>query len=84
MSTLPTEDQHAIEEEFEEFKPLFQHQEAQIIQNAPKKSRLLDPLPTSVLVKVLDVLLPLIAKMVNLSLHSGIFAFDWKLALVLP
>ena len=38
----------------------------------------------AVLVKVLDVLLPVITKMVNLSLDSGIFASDWKLALVLP
>lgn len=38
----------------------------------------------AVLVKVLDVLLPVITKMVNFSLDSGIFASDWKLALVLP
>jgi len=62
-STLPTYDQHAIQEDFvgeplASFKPLFQHQVALIIPNAPKKSCLLDPLPTSVLVKVWDVLLP--------------------------
>ena len=61
-STLPTDDQHAIQEEFvrdplASFKLLFQHQVAQIIHNAPKKSCLVDPLSTSVLVKVLDVLL---------------------------
>ena len=47
-SMLPTDDQHADQEEFvaeplTSFKPLFQHQEAQIIQNALKKSCLFDP-----------------------------------------
>lgn len=84
-STLPTDDQHAIQEEFvggllDSFKPLLKHQVAQIIQNVSKKSCLLDPLPTSVLVKVLDdVLVPVITKMVNLPLDSG-----WRLFLVLP
>ena len=32
----------------------------------------------------IDVLLPVITKIVNLSLESGIFAGDWKCALVNP
>ena len=31
----------------------------------------------------IDVLLPIIMKIINLSLESG-FAYDWKCALVLP
>ena len=44
----------------------------------------LDPMPTSLVVDFIDVLLPIITKMINLSLESDLFADDWKCALVLP
>ena len=44
----------------------------------------LDPTPTSVVLDVLDVLLPVITNMINLSLESGVFASDWKEALLKP
>ena len=43
----------------------------------------LDSLPSSILTFCLDeLLLPVIRKIVNLSLESGVFAEDWKNALV--
>ena len=39
---------------------------------------------TSVVLEVLDVLLPVITKMINLSFESGEFASDWKEALLKP
>ena len=41
-------------------------------------------MPTSLVIDCIDVLLPIITKMINLSLESGLFADDWKCALVLP
>ena len=44
----------------------------------------LDPVPYSLLPACVDILLPIITKMVNLSLQSGVFAMTWKNALVRP
>ena len=44
----------------------------------------LDPLPSSIMTFCLDELLPVVRKIVNLSLESGVFAEDWKNALVHP
>ena len=49
---------------------------------ACKKSCELDPLPSSILSLHLDHLLPVITKMINLSLKTGRFADEWKNALV--
>ena len=44
----------------------------------------LSPVPSSILTFCLDEQLPVIRKIVNLSLESGVFAEDWKNALVHP
>ena len=41
-------------------------------------------MPTSLVIDCIDVLLPILTKMINLPLESGLFADDWKCALVLP
>ena len=41
-------------------------------------------MPASLLFEVLDVLLPVITKIINLSFESSVFVDDWKEALVLP
>ena len=41
-------------------------------------------MPTSLVIDCIDALLPIITKMINLSLETGLFADDWKCALVLP
>ena len=69
---------------FANFKTLSQEQVSELIKKAAKKSCPLDPMPTSVLLEVLDVLLPVITNMINLSFESGEFASDWKQALLKP
>ena len=71
-------------EELPNFKTLTQDQVSLIIRKASMKSFPLDPAPTSMVVQVLDVLLPVITCMVNMSFESGLFAEERRQALVLP
>ena len=52
--------------------------------NLAKKSCAQDQSSRSMLVKCIDVLLPVITKMVNISLESGHFPSAWTEALVRP
>ena len=42
------------------------------------KSCPLDPAPTSVVLQVFDVLLPVVTRMINTSFESGLFAEEWR------
>ena len=64
------------------FTLLTEHDVRKLIEATPKKSCALDPMPTSLLVACIDTLLPVITKILNLSLQHGIFADQWKCALV--
>ena len=55
-----------------------------ILSPHPKISCLLDPIPTTLVIGGIDVLLPVITKIINLSLQTGEFAVQWKCALVFP
>lgn len=55
-----------------------------MIVTSNKKCCPLDPIPASILSTYVDILLPAITKMVNLSLQSGKFPENWKNALVRP
>jgi len=55
-----------------------------IILNANNSTCQLDPIPTSVLKQSLDILLPVITKLINSSLSSGIVPRSFKHALVKP
>ena len=55
-----------------------------LIAATPKKSCALDPILTPVIVGCIETLLPVITKIINLSLQSGTFADQWKCALVHP
>ena len=54
----------------------------ELIASSNKNCCLLDPLPSSLLPACVDTLLPIITKIVNLSLQSGVFAKTLKNALV--
>ena len=54
-----------------------------LMQHSSLKSCALDPMP-STLVSRCDVLLPVLTKLINMSLKSGQFPVAWKEALVLP
>ena len=68
------------------FKPLSEGDARELIEGFPKKSCTLDPMPTSLVINCIDIdaLLPVITKIINLSLESGSFASNWKCALVNP
>ena len=53
------------------------------MQHSSLKSCVLDPMP-STLVSRCDVLLPVLTRLINMSLKSGQFPVAWKEALVLP
>ena len=67
---------------FGSFKAITEDETYSIIMNLATKSCALDPIPTPLLVKCIDVLLLVITKMVNISLESGHFPSAWKEALV--
>ena len=69
---------------FSKFSPLTEEKVRKLINSSKKKSCTLDPMPTSLVMDYIDLLLPIITKIINLSLESGLFADDWKCALVLP
>ena len=68
----------------ERFNTLSQSDVRKLIESTPKKSCLLDPMPTTLDIGCIHVLLPVITKIINSSLQSGVFAVHWKCALVSP
>ena len=56
-----------------EFKPLSEADILALIQKSSKKTCNLDPIPTKLVVELLDPLLPVITKMINSSLLGGHF-----------
>ena len=69
---------------FQEFSLMSEDDTKRLITSSNKKSSSLDPIPTKLVIECLDVLLPVITKMINLSLESGIFPCIWKEADVQP
>ncbi len=66
------------------FESLTQEQVRKFIVKSPCKSCSLDPIPTALLRECLDLLLPVITDIVNMSLSNGSFPDEYKLALVTP
>ena len=69
---------------FHSFQPLSENAISALICKSAKKSCPLDPMPTSLVVGCFDVLLPVIFRIVNLSLSCGHFSDEWKEALFAP
>ena len=66
------------------FKQLSEDEVRTLVSSASKKHCALDPMPSSLVSDCLDVLLPVITKIINSSLVHGYFLQDWKEALVKP
>ncbi len=66
------------------FKAVTSRQIREILMNAPNKQCSLDPIPTNILKKCADALIPLITLIVNLSLGAGYMPRDLKKALLTP
>ncbi len=69
---------------FDSFRPLSLDEVRKFIVKSPCKSCDLDPIPTDLLRKCLDLLLPIIRDIINMSLSTGEFPDEFKLALVTP
>ena len=68
----------------DQFKPLSECEVRRLVESSAKKTCILDPMPTSLVIGCTQVLLPVVTKIINLSLESGVFADNWKCALVNP
>ena len=66
------------------FRVLNELEVQKLIMATPKKSCKLDPMPTPLVDGCTDILLPVINRIINLSLQTGSFADQWKCALVHP
>ena len=66
------------------FRNLSEQDIYDLIQKSAKKSCVLDPLPTTLVCDSLDVLLPVITKLVKTSLTTAYFPTEWKQATVNP
>ena len=79
--TMRQENVHAS---FAEFHLVSEDDVIKVIKESPSKSCRLDPAPTWFLKRCLDVLIPFITKLVNLSLSSGVFPSLFKISHVTP
>ena len=70
--------------DFVEFNHVTSSEIEKLIKSSPTKSCVSDPLPTSILKECLQVLLPAITNIVNLSLSSSTFPQQFKDAVVTP
>ena len=70
--------------ELSEFEPASENEIKKLIMQSATKSCILDPIPTWLLKDCLDSLLPVITRIVNLSLSSAEVPSDMKEAIVIP
>ena len=69
---------------FSEFVPLLEQEVAAIIGKMASKSCEINPIPTTLLKKVLPSVIGPITAIVNCSITQGIFAQHWKIAIIRP
>ena len=69
---------------FNEFTTVSEEYIRKTILAMPSKSCELDILPTNILKIVLDKYLPIITRIINISLANGVFVPQWKSAIVRP
>ena len=67
-----------------EFKPLSEDEVSKVIMSMASKSCEIDPVPTSLLKEILPQIIKPITKIINTSLEQGVFASQWKVAIVKP
>ena len=70
--------------QLKEFQPLSEEQVSKIIGRMSSKSCEIDPLPTTLLKKVLPNVIRPITLIVNSSITKGIFAMTWKTTIIRP
>ena len=81
---LPTYDISCPSAKLERFSLVSDEEILSIIMSASSASCQLDPIPTWLVKQCAKELAPILAKMTNSSLTSGVIPENWKLALVIP
>ena len=66
----------------DQLSQLSENDVVKLIKCSAKKTCKLDAMPTMLVVNCVDPLLPVITKMINLSLSTGCFSDEWKCAIV--
>lgn len=69
---------------FTEFKTVSTETTRRVVMSAPPKTCALDPLPTSIVKDCINVLLPPINNIINLSLSQGVFPSTCKKSMIRP
>ena len=69
---------------FSEFRQVTEKEIRDLILTSSPKSCILDPLPTSIVQEQIDVLVPIITDIINMSLTSGTVPKLFKTAVVTP
>ncbi|XP_072033093.1 uncharacterized protein [Amphiura filiformis] len=70
--------------ELNTFLPASEEEVRKLVMSSPSKHCQLDPIPTSILKDHIDLLLPTITNIVNLSLEASTFPMQFKSAVVKP
>ena len=70
----------ALNASFDSFKQLDEEDVKHLIAKSNRKTSSLDPMQTSIVVQCQDILLPVLTRMINMSLNSGVFPAEWKVA----
>ena len=83
-STPAAEELPRFSTQFSSFAALTEEDVKCVIGKSSKKSCNLDSMPTPLVVECLDVLLPVVSRMINLSQQTGGFPDIWKHAVVRP
>ena len=67
-----------------QFTPMTESEVKTIRMSMKKKSCEIDPIPTHIFKQLLPSVIPIVTKIVNLSLRKGEFCHIWKVAVVRP
>ena len=73
-----------VQDKLTQFSSLCENDVQKLVMKLNKKTCSLDPVPTKLVVGSIDILLPVLTKIVNMSLADGCFHPNWKLAVVRP
>ena len=66
------------------FTPVTEHFASDLLQKSPAKSCMLDPVPVHLLKKDLNLIVPPVTNIINVSLSQGVFPSSLKKAIIFP
>ena len=81
---MPSPDKRFTGSSLTSFEPVSENTVCETVQNSAPKACEPDPMPTSLLIECLDIVLPILTQTDNDSLIPGIFQQIHKSALVIP